>query len=334
MNKKILKVCIIGSTGHVGYVFNGMQEMDDISIVGVAPGSTGEKMDAVLEQAKKLGSPAIEYSDYRIMLDETKPDIVVVACHFGDHAKYVVEALRRNIHVFAEKPVATTSEDLDRIVEAYNENDVQLAAMFGIRYTSPFQTAWYKVQEGAIGKVRLMNAQKSYKLGTRGDHYKNRKDYGGTIPWVGSHAIDWLYWFSGEQFKTVYASHSSNYNKDHGDLEMSALCHFTFTNEVFGSVNIDYLRPGSAPSHADDRIRIAGTDGVIEVRNEKVYLINGEAEGIQEIPLVPEQQIFVDFVRQVRGEGKCIISAEDSFYITDACLKARLSADENRVVKF
>jgi predicted dehydrogenase len=53
------------------------------------------------------------------------------------------------------------------------------------------------IKQGSIGKVRLMNSQKSYKLGSRSEFYKHRQTYGGTIPWVGSHAIDWMYWLSG-----------------------------------------------------------------------------------------------------------------------------------------
>ncbi|GAI81249.1 unnamed protein product, partial [marine sediment metagenome] len=45
-------------------------------------------------------------------------------------------------------------------------------------------------------------------------------------------------------------------------------------------------------------------------------------------------QIFLDFVKQIRGRGSCLISAEDAFYITDSCLKARQSADEQRIIHF
>jgi hypothetical protein len=65
-----------------------------------------------------------------------------------------------------------------------------------------------------------------------------------------------------------------------------------------------------------------------------VYLINDGAQGIQELQLLPEGQIFADFMKQVRGEDKCMVSAEDSFVVTEACLKARLSADKNEVVYF
>jgi predicted dehydrogenase len=329
-----VRICIIGSSGHHGYALDAIKNDSDCQLVGIAPGSEGENIDGLQEKISRIGLQAPVYEDYRAMLDELKPDIAVVNCYFGDHAKVALEVLKRKIHIFIEKPIATTLEDLELVKKEYENSGVHLAAMMGIRYKSHFLTAWEAIKQGSIGKVRLMNAQKSYKLGSRSEFYKHRESYGGTIPWVGSHAIDWMYWLSGEKFVSVYASHSKQYNRDHGDLEVTALCHFTFTNEVFGGVNIDYLRPATAPTHDDDRIRIAGTEGVIEVRGGKVYLINNEAEGEQELPLLPEKNIFADFLRQVRGEGKCMVSAEDSFAVTEACLKARLSADKKEVVYF
>ncbi len=131
-------------------------------------------------------------------------------------------------------------------------------------------------------------------------------------------------------------AHSSLNNRQHEELEVSALCSITMTNEVFGSVSIDYLRPDSADSHDDDRIRIVGTEGVVEVRDRKVYLTNKSTTGTQEIaiPDTSPMNIFDDFLAQVRGERKCMVSAEDSFYITEAALLARASADQKRELRF
>ena len=146
--------------------------------------------------------------------------------------------------------------------------------------------------------------------------------------------MDWLHWFSGRKFHSVYASHSVKDNRDNGELEMSAMCQFTLEDEIFASVSIDYLRPANAPTHGDDRIRIAGTEGVIEVRGGKAYLIDSKVKGEQELELVMPGRIFDDFVKQVRGEGKCLVSAEDTFIATEACLRAVISADEKRIVYF
>ena len=65
-------------------------------------------------------------------------------------------------------------------------------------------------------------------------------------------------------------AHSGMYNQGQwGGLEVSAMCNFVMTNEVLGSVSIDYLRPNTADTTDDDRIRIVGAEGVIEVRERK-----------------------------------------------------------------
>ncbi|MFW5986371.1 MAG: Gfo/Idh/MocA family protein, partial [Halanaerobiales bacterium] len=312
-----MQVCIIGSTGHTGYVVDGIEIDGEARIAGIAPGSEGEDVKGLFNTIKsKLDQKPVVFNDYRKMLDTVKPDVAVVASYFKDHAPITLEVLKRDIHVFVEKPIATTFRDLNRIKEAYRKTDVNMAAMFGLRYTPWFLTTYHLVKNGVIGRVRLMNAQKSYKLGTRGEHYKKREIYGGTIPWVGSHAIDWIQWYSNEKFKSVYASHSSRYNKDHGELEMTGLVHFEMTDGVFAGVNIDYLRPETASTHGDDRIRIAGTEGVLEVREGKVFLINDTQEGIQEVSLDYSGQVFADFLKEVRDEGTCLISAEDAIYVT------------------
>lgn len=330
------KVCIIGASGHYGYVLKGLRELEGYRLVGVAPGSSGERLDKVLEGAAALGASPQSFDNGADMLDQLQPDFVAVACHFGDHAKMAALALGRGIHAYVEKPVATTLDDLQMLRSAFAGSRAGLGAMFGIRCTPHFRTARQAVQDGAVGQIRLMQAQKSYRLGSRAEFFRRRASYGGTIPWVGSHAIDWVRWFSGEQFQSVMAMHSTAHNAGHGELEVTAQCQFAMTNDVFASVSIDYLRPQQAPTHADDRIRIAGTEGVLEVLDGRVLLVNAQEKGVRELPLLPELNPFADFVRRLEAEGESFRqeSAEDAFAVTEACLRARQSADEGRLVRF
>lgn len=335
-NGETIRVCIIGATGHTGYALEGIKRDSSIRIVGIARGSEGEEIKDFYNKINKEFDYSVPlYDDYREMLSVVKPDIAVIACYFGDHARVTVEALERSINVFVEKPIATTFKGLEQIKNVYKKAGVNLAVMFGARYYPWFYTARKKVLEGAVGKVRLLSAQKSYKLGSRGANYRKRDTYGGTIPWVGSHAIDWLYWFSGERFESVVAHHSKKYNRNHGELEITAVSQFKMTNEVYGMVSMDYLRPKAALGHGDDRLRVVGTKGIIEVANNKVFLTSEDYQGfLQELTVPSGGQIFLDFIKQIKGKGRCLVSAEDAFYITDSCLKARQSADEQRIIYF
>jgi len=325
---------MIGIPGHNGYILDDLEELRHVKVVGLSTGTEEDDIGKLENWCNEHGHTPELFADYQQMLDKIKPDIVSVCGPLELHAEMCIEAFGRGINVFCEKPVAITLEDFERLKVAYDEAKVHFAAMMGLRYHPAFYTAWRTVRDGAVGVVRLINTRKSYKLGQRQPYYLCRETYGGTIPWVGSHAIDWIHWFSGESFCAVYATHTVMHNRDHEELEMSALCHFTLTNDVFASSSIDYLRPTNAPTHSDDRIRVAGTDGVIEVRKGEVYLINGETDGEEQLPAECDRQIFRDFVGHVEGKTTSLIGPKETLAVTEACLLARKSADEGRVVSF
>jgi predicted dehydrogenase len=313
-------------------VFAEINQLPGVEIVGASSGCS-DNLSGVLSQCKAVGAEPAVYDDHIKMLDELKPDAVVINGPFNLHARMCIEAMERGINVLCEKPVALTLEDLGRIETAYHKtNGLLLMSMVGLRYEPCFMTAWKAVKEGAVGKVKLIHTQKSYKLGTRPDFYKSRKTYGGTIPWVGSHALDWIYWFSGSEFDSVLASHTAEDNYGNGDLEIAAQCQVMMKNGVQASASIDYLRPLSAVTHGDDRVRVAGTQGVIEVLGGKVTLI--DSEGLRELLPTADVGVFSDFSNHVQGRSKALVSTEDTFVLTRACLLARESADTEKLICF
>ena len=341
-----MKLCMIGNRGHNGYVFGGLMQRPDIRVVGVSAGTHAPEQSSVQGTADEddpaplkawcdeNGHDAAVFEDYRVMLDRVHPELVSVAGPFERHAEMCLECFARRIPVFCEKPVATDLADIARLEAAWRESGVHFAAMMGLRYDPAFYSAWRLVRDGAVGDVRLLSARKSYKFGTRPDYYRYRASYGGTIPWVGSHAIDWIYWFGGRPFVSVSATHTTRANRDYGELEMTAACQFELEDDVLATVTLDYFRPANAPTHGDDRIRVAGTDGVIEVRGGAVFLINADTDGEARMPAVCDRQIFCDFVAQVEGSGVALLTGADTLEVTKACLLARESADQGRIVRW
>lgn len=324
---KELKAVLIGSRGHWGYFKNAVERIDRINWCAYSTGCE-DSPQRVADAAAEMGKNIKIYDDYREMLDVEKPDVAVIDGPFHLHAEMCCEVLKRNIHCFCEKPIALTLEDLKRIEDTYKNcaPGVEIISMVGLRAEPAFLTAYRYVQQGAIGKVKMVNTRKSYKLGNRPAFYKERATYGGTIPWVGSHALDWVLWFSGaKSFKSIHAVHSTSDNRDHGELEMTALVSAVMDNGVLASASIDYLRPSTAPTHGDDRVRVAGTDGVIEVMHREVKLINSDGE--QTLEQVPERGIFYDFALHLLDGEEALVDAAQTFELTRACLVARDTAD-------
>jgi threonine dehydrogenase-like Zn-dependent dehydrogenase len=66
---------------------------------------------------KKYGF-SIAATDPDVVFDHEETNVVVVATRHDSHARYVVKALEAGKHVFVEKPLAITNEELDEIDDA------------------------------------------------------------------------------------------------------------------------------------------------------------------------------------------------------------------------
>ena len=323
-----MKVGIVGSCGHNSCVTKVAETHHEFTICGVCPGPEEKSCDSLLARAQK-SNPAVKvYSDYETLLSEEKPDILVITSYCGFHAQIAMECIKRGVHVFTEKPAATTLEKLEKLEEIYyTQKKAELSAMMLSRYHSAFQAVKKAYGEGKIGELRMIYAQKSYQFGSRSGMYENPDYYGGTIPWVGSHAIDWIYWISGLEFRRIYARESRKGNQGIGEMETTAVCTFELEKEVLAACTLDLFRPAGAGRHGDDRIRLVGTRGVLEVADGRALL--ADEEGIKSLEGEKGKSAFLEFIKEIQGEPSEAVKAEEVFIVTKACLLARTSAEKD-----
>lgn len=308
-----MKVCFIGACGHYGNALSYLKSRKDVVLCGFAPGCSEEcKIDSIDEKIPF-------FSNYKTMLNTVKPNLAIVSPIFGKTGEIIIECAKLEINVFAEKPVATTFEELDRVKNAVKESGIHFCAMHYLRFDPAFFHAAKMVRDGKIGKLQMITAQKSYKFGRRPDWYRVPELYGGTIPWVGIHAMDWIAYFSGKKFISVTAQSIGK------SPEMAALCQFKLEEDIIASVNIDYYRPQSAATHGDDRIRCVGTKGVLEVRESKILLIS--KDGIFEYCPNTAPELLEEFLN-----GNIPLTNDEIFHITEAAIAARESANTQKTI--
>jgi predicted dehydrogenase len=344
-----MKIAIVGASGHGYTAIKGAKQHPDVTgdIVGIAPGSPGESISAITTYLEREGFQPGVFDHWQEMLVQCQPDIVVVNPHFSDHEQIALAVISQGRHLFVEKPIALNMLGFEKIRACYQASSVELAAMLNMRYEAAMRTAWKAIQVGRIGDVRSLHVQKSYKLGTRPDFYKHRSTFGGLIPWVGCHAIDMIAFLSGKAFLNVNAASSAKTNRSHGDLETSASMFFRLSDETFATAQVDYFRPESASGHDDDRARVVGTKGIIEVRQGKCLLLSDDCgpddrgrldsnehswASAVELPLAQPASLFADFMAQCAGIGVCDITAEESLDNTRISLLTRESADTGQQI--
>ncbi|MBQ8497132.1 MAG: Gfo/Idh/MocA family oxidoreductase [Clostridia bacterium] len=331
-----MKVVQIGAAGHYAYALGTIKKYGmDFAAICYPDAEDGAARAA--RNLERFGFAPRVYEDVETMLHEEKPDIVIVNTVMYKNSQYAEMALSRGCSVFCEKPVATEMDKLEHLVYIYKEAkkkdpSICFCGMFGIDYLPHFETAYRFVKEGGIGEVMLANGQKSYRMGNREKFYSDREKYGGTIPWVAIHAIEWITRIGGLRPVTVTAYGNTACNAGNGTMEASTLSVFGCEKGKMASVSADVMRPAKAPTHDDDRLRLVGSKGILEVRFRKVFVIDGEGE--RELPLVEtETELFEEFVLEIQGKGKCRVSAEDAFFATRIALAARESQDTGKSIE-
>ena len=79
------------------------------------------------------------YTDYREALADPEIDAVVVVTPTQFHRDIVVAAAEAHKHVFCEKPMASTVEECDEMIEACRAHGVKLQLGFMRRFDRSFR---------------------------------------------------------------------------------------------------------------------------------------------------------------------------------------------------
>ncbi len=330
-----MNICIVGNSGHSPQFVKEGQAVSDAVFVGYCQGYDGEDMTNLEAAFFECQIHPIRYTDYEVMMEKEKPDILIVDSMFCDHCAYTCDALDRDVFVLCEKPLALSLEDCRKLEEAERRSKATVWAMQTLRYVPWNYLARQLLLQGVAGEIRMIQCQKSYKLGSRARFFNHREKSGGMIPWVAIHGIDMIQYMCPVPFVSVYGLQSNYGNSGNGDMEMTASCLFELENGVIATVNADYFRPQCAATHGDDRVRIVGSEGILEIREDKVFLIReGQKENLP-MNATKEEKIptlFEEFLSRCRGEEGSFLNTEQSLTSTKMALLARDSAERKKIL--
>jgi predicted dehydrogenase len=326
---------LIGFIGGCGHHY--LRELVERKVVSAAVCGDGYDDPAAQAFANRLiGSHY--YETVEGMLDVARPQVISVGSVFGYIGDFVATALEHNLPTVSDKPIAATQQQLDRI-RALCTPGRRLITEFDARARREFRAARKAVQEGLIGTVVLATSQKSYRWGSRPAWYADRTSYGSTLLWVASHGIDFIRFVTGKKFIAVTARQSNLVRPEfrapgsaHG-AEDHAVCMYDLEGGGVGVAHADYLRPDAAPTHGDDRLRVAGSKGVVEIRDGRCILIT-HADGPHDITeTVPAVDLAADLLAAVHGESADLFSTAESLAMADILLKSREAADTLTTIK-
>ena len=130
----MIKAVIIGcSHMHVNEVALYISERDDMELLAIAdvPSKGAEEIPALRYTPKwnlenvKTNYCSNVYDDYKVMLDEVKPDIAFILTENCQKPEVVEECAKRHINVSIEKPIAVSIEEAREMKASIEEYDIE-----------------------------------------------------------------------------------------------------------------------------------------------------------------------------------------------------------------
>ena len=100
-------------------------------------------------------------TDYRDLLKDSRIDAIAIATPVHTHFDIALEALKNGKHVFLEKPMAQTSDQVRRLIEEADRRNLVLMVDHTFLYTPAVQKIRELIAEGTLGDVYYYNSTRA-----------------------------------------------------------------------------------------------------------------------------------------------------------------------------
>jgi predicted dehydrogenase len=137
--------------------------------------------------------------EFETMVRETKPDIVIVTTVDSSHDHYIVRAMELGCDAITEKPMTTTAEKCQRILDAQKRTGKKVRVTFNYRYSPPRTQVKDILMSGEIGEILSVDFQWLLNTHHGADYFRrwhsNKKNSGGLMLHKATHHFDLVNWW-------------------------------------------------------------------------------------------------------------------------------------------
>ncbi|KAL9089125.1 MAG: hypothetical protein Q9165_005938 [Trypethelium subeluteriae] len=139
------------------------------------------------------------YADYDEMLKHVGLEAVLIATITTVHAEQAIKAINAEKHVLCEKPLSTSVEVSQSVVDAAKAKPhLKVLCGFSRRFDASYRDAWDRCDSGAIGRPSIFRSQTCDKLDPSGFFVEYARFSGGIFVDCNIHDIDLALWYFGQ----------------------------------------------------------------------------------------------------------------------------------------
>ena len=280
-----------------------MPQVEKIHICDLDPKKT--------EETVAYDEEKIQIRTYQDILNDSGISLVSIATFDHDHGKTVLECLESGKHVFVEKPLCTSIEELSKIKKSLAEkNNLHLMSNLVLREAELYKWLREKIKKGEFGEIYNFEGDYLY-----GRLHKILKGWRGQSPNYsvmlggGIHIIDLMVYLTDQNphhvtsfaNKVVTQGTSFAYNDN-----MTSI--FQFESGMMAKINANF---GCVHPH-QHFLRIYGTKGtfILDDQGPRVFWNRGDSEIAERLKLDPLPvskgvllPVFIDEINKSAGEA-------------------------------
>ncbi|SDJ32775.1 Gfo/Idh/MocA family protein [Salimicrobium halophilum] len=231
--------------------------------------------DIVEERAAIAGQiyGAKTYTDYEDLLNKEEVDVVSVCLPNYLHAPVSIAALETGAHVLCEKPMATSSEEADRMIEAAEKSGKKLMIAHNQRFVKSHVKAREIIESGEIGKVYSFRTTFGHggpegwsADGADSWFFKKDEAFIGAMGDLGVHKADLIRYILGEEFTDV-AGFVENNAKENITVDDNAVCMLRSESGILGTLTASW----AYNTTEDNSTVIYGEKGMLRLEDDPDY---------------------------------------------------------------
>ena len=313
---------------------------DDAVLIGVADA----RYESAVRFAQEKQVRAFASVDEMLACDEI--NVVTICTPSGFHADVAVKAANAGKNIIVEKPMAITTEQLDRMTEACERNHVVLSSIAQSRFVSGVQMAKQALADGLLGRLvcadiymKFNRTQEYYNAG--GWRGTKAIDGGGALMNQGIHGVDLLLYLAGD-VKSVYAVSKTLARQIEVEDTLSAVLEFKS-----GATGVIQATTSVYPGYPR-RLDLNGDMGSITLEEGSIVKWDLQNDTKQDVVLQPtrfssaatptaisvdsHRRQFADVINALKTGTKPLIDLYEGRRAVDLILAIYKSAEEHRVI--
>lgn len=294
--------------------------------------------------AEKYGLSKV-YTNVDDMLRDGGFEAVSIVTPDHLHADIAVKCAAAKKHMLIEKPLATTREDVFRIVDAVRQSGVRAMVDLHNRWSPPFAEASRLIKNGELGTLRSAYFRLNDVKWVATD----------MLPWaarssilwfLGSHSFDTLQWLFRDRVRRVYTVSSRGVldalNVPTEDVFLTTL---EFENGGIAQMENGWITPNANPCVNDIKCSLCGDKAMIAIDASNHNLIQFYSDQKVSVPdIIVRNQIhgrvkgfayesIRSFVDKLASDEPFIVSLEDAARTSLAILAIMESAKSRTPVE-